>query len=112
MLPFENTSGDTCFDYLGDGITDHVRDAPNVQPELTVNARGSSRALVGRALGRLAIVYSSAPLVGVTAVDSMLALATSTAQRALALEGRVTEALVQARRGRDYDPLSIEANVV
>ena len=49
VLPFENTSGDTTFDYLEDGITDHVRDALNAIPELTVKARSSSRQLKGRA---------------------------------------------------------------
>jgi serine/threonine-protein kinase len=48
VLPFENTSGDTAFDYLEDGVTDHVRDALNVMPGLTVKARGSSRQLKGR----------------------------------------------------------------
>jgi serine/threonine-protein kinase len=48
VLPFENKSGDTTFDYLEDGITDHVRDALNAIPELTVKARGSSRQLKGR----------------------------------------------------------------
>ena len=49
VLPFENTSGDTAFDYLEDGITDHVRDALNSIPGLTVKARSSSRLLKGRA---------------------------------------------------------------
>jgi serine/threonine-protein kinase len=48
VIPFENTSGDTTFDYLEDGITDHVRDALNGIPELMVKARGSSRELKGR----------------------------------------------------------------
>ncbi|MEO7770930.1 MAG: protein kinase [Gemmatimonadaceae bacterium] len=48
VLPFENQSGDTTFDYLEDGITDNVRDALNALPELTVKARGSSRQLKGR----------------------------------------------------------------
>src|SRR6185312_6059279 len=48
VLPFENTSGDTSFDYLEDGITDHVRDALDGIPELMVKARGSSRQLKGR----------------------------------------------------------------
>ena len=48
VLPFENKSGDTTFDYLEDGITDHVRDALNAVPELTVKARSSSRQLKGR----------------------------------------------------------------
>ena len=48
VVPFENTSGDTAFDYLEDGITDHVRDALNAMPALTVKARSSSRQLKGR----------------------------------------------------------------
>ena len=48
ILPFENKSGDTTFDYLQDGITDHVRDALNAIPELTVKARSSSRQMKGR----------------------------------------------------------------
>jgi eukaryotic-like serine/threonine-protein kinase len=48
VLPFENKSGDTAFDYLQDGITDHVRDALNAIPELTVKARSSSQQMKGR----------------------------------------------------------------
>ena len=48
VLPFENRSGDTTFDYLEDGITDHVRDALNGVPALMVKARGSSQQLKGR----------------------------------------------------------------
>jgi eukaryotic-like serine/threonine-protein kinase len=48
VLPFENRSGDTTFDYLEDGITDHVRDALNAIPALTVKARASSQQLKGR----------------------------------------------------------------
>jgi serine/threonine-protein kinase len=48
VLPFENKSGDTTFDYLEDGITDHVRDALSALPELTVKARSSSQLLKGR----------------------------------------------------------------
>src|SRR5204863_3655412 len=48
VLPFENKSGDTTFDYLEDGITDYVRDALNAMPPLTVKARSSSRQLMGR----------------------------------------------------------------
>ena len=48
VLPFENASRDTALDYLEDGISDHVRDALNAVPGLTVKARGSSRQLVGR----------------------------------------------------------------
>jgi serine/threonine-protein kinase len=48
VLPFENKSGDTAFDYLEDGITDHVRDALNTIPELTVKARSSSQQMKGR----------------------------------------------------------------
>ena len=53
VLPFENTSGDTTFDYLEDGITDHVRDALNAIPELAVKARSSSRQLKGRDVGEI-----------------------------------------------------------
>jgi len=48
ILPFENKSGDTTFDYLHDGITDHVRDALNAVPGLTVKARSSSQQMKGR----------------------------------------------------------------
>jgi serine/threonine-protein kinase len=48
VLPFENKSGDTTFDYLQDGVTDQVRDALNAIPELTVKARGSSQQMKGR----------------------------------------------------------------
>jgi serine/threonine-protein kinase len=48
VLPFENTSKDTAFDYLEDGIIDQVRDALNRIPGLTVKARGSSRQLKGQ----------------------------------------------------------------
>jgi serine/threonine protein kinase/tetratricopeptide (TPR) repeat protein len=48
VMPFENKSGDTTFDYLEDGITDHVRDALNAIAGLTVKARGSSQQLKGR----------------------------------------------------------------
>ena len=48
VLPFENTSGDTLFDYLEDGVTDHVRDALNAMPDLSVKARSSSMQLKGR----------------------------------------------------------------
>ena len=47
VLPFENKSGDTTFDYLEDGITDQVRDALNAIPGLTVKARASSQRLKG-----------------------------------------------------------------
>ncbi len=47
VVPFENKSGDSTFDYLEDGITDHVRDALNGLPQLAVKARGSSRQLKG-----------------------------------------------------------------
>jgi serine/threonine-protein kinase len=49
VLPFENTSGDTTFAYLEDGITDHVRDALNDIPGLVVKARSSSRQVRGQA---------------------------------------------------------------
>jgi serine/threonine-protein kinase len=49
ILPFENASHDTTFDYLGDGIPDHVRDALNALPQLTVKARSSSRQVKGLA---------------------------------------------------------------
>jgi serine/threonine-protein kinase len=48
VLPFENSSKDAEFDYLEDGITDHVRDALNAIPGLTVKARSSSRQMKGR----------------------------------------------------------------
>lgn len=48
VLPLENTSGDTAFDYLEDGVTDHVRDALNAVPALTVKARSSSRQARGK----------------------------------------------------------------
>jgi serine/threonine-protein kinase len=48
VLPFENTSHDSAFAYLEDGVTDHVRDALHAIPGLTVKARGSSRGLAGR----------------------------------------------------------------
>ena len=48
VLPFENRSGDTTFNYLEDGITDHVRDALNAISELTVKARSSSQQMKGK----------------------------------------------------------------
>ena len=48
VLPFENTSRDSAFAYLEDGVTDHVRDALHAIPGLTVKARSSSRQLAGR----------------------------------------------------------------
>jgi serine/threonine protein kinase/tetratricopeptide (TPR) repeat protein len=54
VLPFENTSGDTALDYLQDGITDHVRDALNALPELTVKARSSSQQMRGRSAREIA----------------------------------------------------------
>ena len=48
VLPFENATRDSALDYLEDGISDHVRDALNAVPGLTVKARGSSRRLLGR----------------------------------------------------------------
>ena len=48
VLPFENTSGDTSYAYLEDGLADHVRDALSAAPALTVKARGSSRQLKGK----------------------------------------------------------------
>ena len=50
VLPFDNTSGDTTFDYLEDGVTDHVRDALNSFAGVTIKARGSSRQMKGRAV--------------------------------------------------------------
>ncbi|MEP6989940.1 MAG: protein kinase [bacterium] len=47
VLPFENRSGDTTFDYLEDGVTDHVRDALNTVTGLSVKARGSSIQMKG-----------------------------------------------------------------
>jgi len=48
VLPLENTSHDTTIDYLEDGVTDHVRDALNAVPGLTVKARSSSQQAKGR----------------------------------------------------------------
>jgi len=48
VLPLENTSGDTTFAYLEDGVADHVRDALDAVPELLVKARSSSRQLRGQ----------------------------------------------------------------
>ena len=48
VLPFDNKSGDTTLDYLQDGVTDHVRDALNAIPDLTVKARSSSQQVKGR----------------------------------------------------------------
>ncbi|AHG92423.1 protein kinase (plasmid) [Gemmatirosa kalamazoonensis] len=66
VLPFENTSGDTSYAYLEDGLADRVRDALSAAPALTVKARGSSRQLkgrdareVGRALGVDAVVQGT-----------------------------------------------------
>ena len=49
VLPFENTSGDTAFSYLEDGLTDHIRDDLNAEPQLVVKARSSSQRMKGRA---------------------------------------------------------------
>jgi len=66
VLPFANTSGDTTFDYLEDGVTDHVRDALNAIAGLTIKARGSSQQMKGRSareigtkLGVRAVVQGS-----------------------------------------------------
>jgi eukaryotic-like serine/threonine-protein kinase len=48
VLPLENKTGDTTFDFLEDGITDHVRDALNALHGLSVKARSSSQQLKGR----------------------------------------------------------------
>jgi serine/threonine-protein kinase len=48
VLPLENTTRDTTIDYLEDGVTDHVRDALNAVPGLTVKARSSSQQARGR----------------------------------------------------------------
>ncbi|MEP7001757.1 MAG: protein kinase, partial [bacterium] len=48
VLPFTNTSGDTAFDYLEDGVTDQVRDALHTTPDLVIKARGSSQQMKGR----------------------------------------------------------------
>ena len=48
VLPFENTSGDTSYNYLEDGMTDHIRDALNSVPQLVVKARSSSQRMKGR----------------------------------------------------------------
>ena len=48
IVPFVNQSHDTSFDYLEDGITDHVRDVLNAIPTLSVKARSSSQQVKGR----------------------------------------------------------------
>jgi len=48
IVPFQNQSHDTSVDYLEDGITDHVRDALNGMPSLSVKARSSSQQVKGR----------------------------------------------------------------
>jgi serine/threonine-protein kinase len=53
VLPFENRGGDTSFNYLEDGITDHVRDALHDVPSLTVKARSSSLLLKGRSVSEV-----------------------------------------------------------
>lgn len=53
VLPFDNTTRDTAYDYLEDGITDHVRDALNATPGLRVKARSSSRQLTGNAVRQI-----------------------------------------------------------
>jgi serine/threonine-protein kinase len=53
VLPCENTSGDSTFDYLEDGITDQVRDVLNEIPALTVKARSSSRQVIGQSANKI-----------------------------------------------------------
>jgi serine/threonine protein kinase/tetratricopeptide (TPR) repeat protein len=66
VLPFENRSGDTTFNYLEDGVTDHVRDALNAIPGLAVKARSSSQQMkghgareIGAKLGVAAVVQGT-----------------------------------------------------
>jgi serine/threonine protein kinase/Flp pilus assembly protein TadD len=66
VLPFENASRDTTFDYLEDGISDRVRDALHALAGLSVKARSSSRQMrgkppreVGTALGVAAVLQGA-----------------------------------------------------
>ncbi len=63
VLPFENTSGDSALDYLQNGVTDHVRDALNALPELTVRARSSSQQMKGRSVREIASALGVAAVV-------------------------------------------------
>ncbi|MEO6525197.1 MAG: protein kinase, partial [Gemmatimonadaceae bacterium] len=48
VLPFENRSRDSTYDYLADGMSDELRSALNGVPGLGVKARSSSAALRGK----------------------------------------------------------------
>ena len=48
VLPFENTSHDSTYDYLADGISDELRSALNGVAGLSVKARSSSAVLRGK----------------------------------------------------------------
>ena len=48
VLPFENRSRDSTYDYLADGMSDELRSALNGVSGLTVKARSSSAALRGK----------------------------------------------------------------
>ena len=48
VLPFENTSNDSTYDYLADGISDELRSALNGVAGISVKARSSSAVLRGK----------------------------------------------------------------
>ncbi|MEA3244869.1 MAG: protein kinase [Gemmatimonadota bacterium] len=71
VLPFENASGDSGFNYLEDGLGDQVRDALNRIGDLKVKARSSSQRMrrrdareIGAALGVGAVVQGTVSPVG------------------------------------------------
>jgi len=49
VLPFENKSGDTAFDYLAEGMSDELRSQLTRMPGLAVMGRGSSSVFRGQA---------------------------------------------------------------
>ncbi|HVT39059.1 MAG TPA: hypothetical protein VHE78_08435, partial [Gemmatimonadaceae bacterium] len=49
VLPFENKSADSTYDYLAEGMSDELRSALNAVPGLSVKARSSSIRLKGHA---------------------------------------------------------------
>ena len=51
VLPFENRSRDSSYDYLADGMSDELRSALNGVSGLSVKARSSSAALRGKSAG-------------------------------------------------------------